>query len=151
MLESMKRPPTDLEILKEIYNRHYDAFAAYSTEVPNRATKIYVPIDLDGIGDKLGVDADIVFGRLYYHLNHKYGYRKDDGLKVNLFTPAASIIVSIYDLDPGGSETRKSKVLVGHYYCGVLSGHIRRPEKIRTVLTFRSSTKGVRKGNAWRW
>jgi hypothetical protein len=85
----MKRPPTDLEILNEIYNRHYDAFAAYSTEVPNRASKIYVPIDLDGIGDKLGVDADIVFGRLYYHLNHKYGYRKDDGLNVSLFTPAA--------------------------------------------------------------
>jgi hypothetical protein len=28
--------------------------------VPNRASKIYVAIDLDGIGDKLGVDAEIM-------------------------------------------------------------------------------------------
>lgn len=85
----MKRPPTDLEILNEIYSRHYDAFAAYSKDLPNRASKIYVPIDLDGIADKLDVDADIVFGRLYYHLNHKHGYRKDDGSYVHLFTPVA--------------------------------------------------------------
>jgi hypothetical protein len=85
----MKRPPTDLEILNEVYERNYDAFAAYSKSAPNRDSKIYVPIDLDTIADKLGVDADIVFGRLYYHLNHKHGYRKDDGSYVHLFTPVA--------------------------------------------------------------
>ena len=33
----------------------------------------------------LNVDADIVFGRLYYHLNEKFSYKHDDGSKVEFF------------------------------------------------------------------
>jgi hypothetical protein len=82
-------PPTDLEILKEIYRRHYSSFAAYSRKSPNRDSKIYVPVDLDAIAARVGVDVDIVFGRLYYSLNKKHGYRNDDGSYVHLFTPVA--------------------------------------------------------------
>ena len=35
------------------------------------------------------MDKDIVFGRLYYHLNKKHGYKNDDGSYVHLFTPVA--------------------------------------------------------------
>ena len=31
-----------------------------------RVTKNYVPIDIDLLGEELGVDGDIIFGRLYY-------------------------------------------------------------------------------------
>lgn len=83
----MRRLPTDLQMLNAIYNRYYDAFAAYTDEKPNRGAKIYVPIDIDAIAGEFGVDADLIFGRLYYHLDKKHGYKDDDGSRVPFFTP----------------------------------------------------------------
>ena len=37
----------------------------------------------------MGVDVDIIFGRLYYHLEKKYSYKRQDGSRVCLFTPVA--------------------------------------------------------------
>lgn len=33
----------------------------------------------------MGVDEDIIFGRLYYDLEKKYGYKRDDGPPVSFF------------------------------------------------------------------
>lgn len=85
----MKKTPTDLEILNTIYNRYYNEFTKYSEMEKTRDTKIYVPIDCAEIAKQLGVDGDIVFGRLYYHLENKYGYAQDDGSKVHFFALVA--------------------------------------------------------------
>lgn len=85
----MKKTPTDLKLLNAIYNQYYVDFAKHSEEDRLRDSKIYVPIDCAKIADQLGVDADIVFGRLYYHRQNKYGYTKDDGVKVPFFTMQA--------------------------------------------------------------
>jgi|SRR3954470_10894880 hypothetical protein len=85
----MKKPPTDLEILSKIYDRYYEMFAAHSKETPTRDSKILVPVDLSSIASGFGMDADIIFGRLYYRLNKKHGYKNDDGSRVDLFTPQA--------------------------------------------------------------
>jgi hypothetical protein len=85
----MKKIPTDIEILDAIYERYYTEFTKYSKEERMRQTKIYVPIDCAEIANGLRVDGDIVFGRLYYHLEKKYGYTQDDGLKVHFFALAA--------------------------------------------------------------
>jgi hypothetical protein len=82
----MRPLPTDLAILNAIYERHYDRFVQFSRESPDRAAKIYVPIDIAPIAEELKVDRDIVFGRLYYHLQRKHGYTQDDGAKVPFFT-----------------------------------------------------------------
>lgn len=83
----MKRPPTDREILQKIHNRYLKEFGDFKNGDPNneRKSKIYVPIDCKAIATELKVDSDIVFGRLYYHLDKKYGYCQDDGSKVHLF------------------------------------------------------------------
>lgn len=83
----MKRPPTDREILRKIHKRYYDQFGAFKRDNPDaeRETKIYVPIDCTTIAKDLDVDPDIVFGRLYYHLEKKYGYVQQEGSKVHLF------------------------------------------------------------------
>jgi len=81
----MKRPPTDLEILEEIYRRYYEVFSEYSKDSPSRDTKVYVPIDIRAIADHFGVDGDIVHGRLYYYLDHKYSIVRGDGSKVPFF------------------------------------------------------------------
>jgi hypothetical protein len=85
-LRRSKRLPTDLEILDAIYNRYYDVFAAYEAERSGRRTKVYVPIDSAAIATELGVDPDIVFGRLHFYLEQRHGYRKSDGVLVPLFT-----------------------------------------------------------------
>ncbi|HYF69320.1 MAG TPA: hypothetical protein VD884_14345 [Ohtaekwangia sp.] len=90
------KSPTDLQILNAIYDMYYDTFTTYSRgkDVADRVriSKIHVPIDLDKLGQKLGVDGDIIFGRLYYHLNNKHGYRMEHpagpdrrGSRVDLF------------------------------------------------------------------
>lgn len=77
---------TDLEILEAIYGRYYHEFASFSKDAADaRNTKVYIPVDVDKIGEELTVDGDIIFGRLYYHCNKKYGYTNPDGSKVQFF------------------------------------------------------------------
>ncbi len=81
----MARPPTDLDLLEEIYRRYYGDFTSFSKDKPNRDTKVYVPIDLAKLAEHFSVDNDIIFGRLYYHLEAKFGIKKDDGTRSPLF------------------------------------------------------------------
>ena len=84
----MKAPPkvpTDLKILETIYNLYHEEFVLYDEDEKIRETKIYVPIDCHKVADKLKVNGDIVFGRLYYHLDKKYRYRQEDDSKVLFF------------------------------------------------------------------
>lgn len=83
------KPPSDLKILNVIYKLYYEEFKNFAQEsdVQNgRVSKIHVPIDCKMIARELGVDSDIVFGRLYYHLEQKYGYKRDDDNKVAFFS-----------------------------------------------------------------
>ncbi len=81
----MKRLPTDLEILNEIYKQHYLDYVNFNIDRSIRSDKILVPIDISKVAKKLKAEDDIVFGRLYYYLEHKYGYKNEDGSEVNLF------------------------------------------------------------------
>jgi hypothetical protein len=77
--------PTDLKILQAIYDGYHEAFGEFAKGGGSRSTKIYVPIDIERIARDLRVDGDLVFGRLYYHLEHKYGYKQTDGTSVHFF------------------------------------------------------------------
>lgn len=86
------KTPTDLKILRLIYNLYYEEFKNFSMEagVENgRKSKIFVPIDCKLIARELNVDADIVFGRLYYDMQERFGYTRQDGSKVAFYTPIA--------------------------------------------------------------
>ena len=83
---SKPRLPTDRQLLDDIYARYYDEFAAFDAGAGKRNSKVYVPVDVAALAREYGVDGDIVFGRLYYHLDRKYGYTHDDGSKVHLFS-----------------------------------------------------------------
>lgn len=76
--------PSDREILECIFNRYKSEFAKYELE-QTRSSKVYVPIDCRLIADELKTERDIVFGRLYFHLEKKYGYKQADGSNVHLF------------------------------------------------------------------
>lgn len=81
----MKRPPTDLEVLEEIYRRYYGEFTAFDHDCPERDAKVYVPIDIAAIAKHFKVDGDIIHGRLYYYLDHKYRIIRSDGSEVPFF------------------------------------------------------------------
>jgi hypothetical protein len=81
----MKRTPTDIEILDRIYDNYYDEFSSFSKDKPNRQNKTFIPIDIERIASQLNVDVDIVFGRLYYDFEKRFGYKNDDGIIVHFF------------------------------------------------------------------
>jgi hypothetical protein len=81
----MSKIPSDRKILQTIYDRYRDRFARFDKGSPDREAKILIPIDCGEIATRLNVDPDVVFGRLYYHLENKYGYRKPDGVQVLFF------------------------------------------------------------------
>ena len=84
----MKWPPTDLEIIQHIYQAYYGKYAEFSKDEQNRETKIYVPIDIEFLAKQFRIDGDILFGRLYYYLDEKYGFERPDGTKVHFFALA---------------------------------------------------------------
>jgi hypothetical protein len=78
--------PSDREILSIIYKMYYEEFQNFSHVVESgRPSKIYIQISCQAVAERLSVDKDIVFGRLYYHLQKKHGYTQDDGSKVLFF------------------------------------------------------------------
>jgi hypothetical protein len=83
----MKPLPTDLEILNAIYDQHYNEFAHHADKRPKKAV---VAVDISTIAERLGVDPDIIYGRLRYHLDHRYAYQTNhptdpDNLWIRLF------------------------------------------------------------------
>ena len=82
------RPPTDFELLHAIYTRHRDDYLSFvKGAADGRTPKIAVPIDILAIANGLGVDADSVFGRLYYNLDPLYETRNEDGSRKSFFIP----------------------------------------------------------------
>ena len=77
--------PTDLVLLNEIYKANYGKFVDFSDAQKSRSTKIWVPIDIENLAQIFNLDPDIVFGRLYYHLNEKYSHQNSDGSKAEFF------------------------------------------------------------------
>ena len=68
---------------------YYKEFEKFKLGGQNsRESKPYVPIDCKRVAAKLKVDGDIVFGRLYYHLENKHGYKQPDGSSVHFFAQA---------------------------------------------------------------
>ena len=77
--------PTDETLIAIIYKRYLKTFSDFSDDEKSRVTKIWVPIDIDELARKFRCDPDLIFGRLYYHMNEKYGSSTGDGQEVNFF------------------------------------------------------------------
>jgi hypothetical protein len=79
----MKRLPTDLKIPETISVESFDIYAAYEKDPTIRQEWNFVEVDITKVAAKLGTDANMVFARLYYHLEHKHGYEQADGNSVH--------------------------------------------------------------------
>lgn len=77
--------PSDRMILEKIYKKYEETFSGYNIDQNSRKSKIFVPISCQQVAKELGTDPDIVFGRLYYFLEEKYGYTRADKSNVSFF------------------------------------------------------------------
>ena len=75
---------TDRILLKKIYDLYYDEFCKIQDGDPE--SKIHIPIDCELVAKKLGISAQLVFGRLYYHLDKRHRYQQSNDSWVHLFS-----------------------------------------------------------------
>ncbi len=74
--------PTERQILKCILD-------LYESNYPGEAPKEndpYMPIDVKEVATRLKCKPELLFGYLYYYLDHKYRYQNDSGVWTNLFS-----------------------------------------------------------------
>jgi len=83
----MEGLPTDRILLRAIYTRHLPDYLSYTEENQTRSSKIFVPLDLEGLSKDLGIDPDILFGRLYYHLNGAHSQVGANADRSEFFSP----------------------------------------------------------------
>lgn len=101
MLWFKEKIPTDLQILKEIYKNHKHEFCTYSEDGTKTDSNIYIPIDIPKVAEKFKTTNNIIFGRLYYGMNHKYGYEKienEQKVKVLIFAPVCGELKNAINL-----------------------------------------------------
>ena len=72
--------PTDRRVLECIYQMYESSYPG-----TNRENDPYVAIDVKAVARELGCSPDLLFGRLYYHLDAKHRYKQDNGELVSLF------------------------------------------------------------------
>lgn len=80
-----KSIPTERKILRCIYDMYEASFPVEGKS----AGKVMVAIDIEAAAKKLKCDKHILFGYLYYHLDHKYRYSTSENVFVHLFAPKA--------------------------------------------------------------
>lgn len=85
-----KRPPSDFDLLRAIYDRHLADYGEGQVTPQGRKADVLVPIDVPAIAASLHVDPASVFGRLYYHLDREYGEPAEPGKsRKAFFAPVA--------------------------------------------------------------
>jgi len=79
--------PTEREVLRCIYDMYESKYCAEAK--PLSLQQVMFEIDFDAVSKKLGCNKYLLFGYLYYHLDHKYRYPTGENAYVHLFAPAA--------------------------------------------------------------
>lgn len=80
----MKKIPSDFALLKKIYSKYYEEFKNYDN---NRASKAYVSLDIKYLAKYFKTDSEIIFCRLRYHFDEKYGLKNKNSTVTSFFAP----------------------------------------------------------------
>ncbi|HEY2865363.1 MAG TPA: hypothetical protein VGK37_17220 [Casimicrobiaceae bacterium] len=81
----MNKLPTDRYVLERIFRMYESAYPGPKGASERGENDPYVAIDVHAIAKELGCNPELLFGRLYYHLDQKYRYKQDNGPTVSLF------------------------------------------------------------------
>jgi hypothetical protein len=82
----MNTLPTDRDVLRAIFETYESQYPGPVPEGGVRpANDPFVPVDLNAVARRLNTKPELLFGRLYYHLEAKHRYQQSGGTCVNLF------------------------------------------------------------------
>ena len=65
----MHKLPTDQQIMQCIFEMYAQEYPHPKGAPKTERARVYVPIDVAAVAAKLRCDAELTFGRLYYHLD----------------------------------------------------------------------------------
>jgi hypothetical protein len=85
MSQLVNKLPTDRFVLECIFEMYESSYPGPRLSSGAGENDPYVAIDIQAVAKKLGCDPELLFGRLYYHLDQKYRYKQDGGAIVALF------------------------------------------------------------------
>lgn len=77
---------TDRHILRCIYDLYESSYPGKDLGEIRGRNDPYLPIEISTVASRLGCTPEMLFGRLYYHLDAKYRYKQDNEAQVNLFS-----------------------------------------------------------------
>jgi hypothetical protein len=77
--------PSDRAVLQCIYDIYKDSYPGPKSAAGKPENDPYIAIDVHAVAKKLECSPELLFGRLYYHLDKKHRYKQDDGSLVPLF------------------------------------------------------------------
>jgi hypothetical protein len=75
----MKKLPTDRQVLRYIFEMYKTAYPGPLGTSGRGSNDPYVPVDVKAVAERPGCDAELIFGRLYYHLDAKHRYKQKNG------------------------------------------------------------------------
>ena len=86
--------PTEREVLRCIYNMYAASFPIATSGV----CTVMIETDIEAMAVKLRCDKHMLFGYLYYHLDHKHCYKNGEHSYVHLFAPKVGSINNAVNL-----------------------------------------------------
>lgn len=78
--------PTDREILRCIFEMYEPVYPGKELGEVRGKNDPYLPIKVTEVASHLNCSSEMLFGRLYYHLDAKYRYTQDNDAQVHLFS-----------------------------------------------------------------
>ena len=126
-----KQLPTDRDVLRCIYEMYSPEYPKILGGQVRSENDPYVPININEVAAKLDTLPELIFGRLYFHLNRKYNYKMDSGDSVQLF---------ILDIEDKKRSDVKIDVIQFPFLTSILAGleeeHSRFSSSKRTSYIF---------------
>ena len=77
--------PTDRYVLQCIFDMYKDQYPGKKGADGKGENDPYIAIDVRAVAEKIQCAPELLFGRLYYHLDQKHRYKQEDGTIVPLF------------------------------------------------------------------
>ena len=81
----MNKLPTDRFLLSCIFKMYEGSYPGPKKPNGGGENDPYLSIDIPALANTLECTPELLFGRLYYHLDQKYRYKQDNGSSVALF------------------------------------------------------------------
>jgi hypothetical protein len=149
----MSKLPTDREVLKCMYETYESFYPGVQLWCGSWRIDPYIAIVVPTVAEKLKCNADLLFGRLYYHLDFKHRYKQDNGALVPLFylkvgEKAPHCSLSLSSSHPCQSRARvpQTALVSWHCHCGArLVSRVTRcqPAQALSMVTPNPSPSGV--------